>query len=84
MSVRVGESWRECVMWESGMDGENGVLEKEREEGEGKDSGELRVGTEVRYYLLESVWEGGSETESEQVCDGVSVGGSLDGRESGR
>ena len=41
MSVIVGESWRECVMWESGMNGENGVLEKEREEGEGKDSGEL-------------------------------------------
>lgn len=38
----------------------------------------------MRYYLLESVWEGGSETKSKQVCDGVSVGGSLGGRESGR
>jgi len=28
-------------MWESRMEGKNGVFEKEREEGEGKDSGEL-------------------------------------------
>ena len=42
-------------MWESRMEGKNGVFEKEREEGEGKDSGELWVGTEVRYYLMELV-----------------------------